>query len=213
MNKAVIFDFDGTLVDSKETIYKCFQSVTRELAPDRISYAKNILIGPQLKITASKILGLDHQDKLDQFVKKFIQKHDDRAIFDTLPYPGVDRLLKKLALMDVPMAIATNKRKIPTIKLIEHFGWSSYFYSIQCSDSELLLKNKCEMIHYIIKNGNNKFINPYFVGDTLNDGISANLHQLKFIRALYGYGQNQDWSNIIINKSIEGFEELDEIFN
>ena len=44
MIKAIIFDFDGTLVDSEKAIYECFQSITKQLAPERMEYAKNILI-------------------------------------------------------------------------------------------------------------------------------------------------------------------------
>ena len=76
MNKAIIFDFDGTLVDSEKAIYQCFQSITNYLAPERIGYAKNILIGPPLRDTASEILGQNHQEKLDEFVKLFIEMHD-----------------------------------------------------------------------------------------------------------------------------------------
>ena len=65
MSKAIIFDFDGTLVDSEKAIYKCFQSITRHIAPERASYAKNILIGPPLRETASEILGPKRQGSLD----------------------------------------------------------------------------------------------------------------------------------------------------
>ena len=211
MSNAVIFDFDGTLVDSEKTIYKCFQNITKELAPERINYAKNILIGPPLRDTVSEILGPSQQGQLDEFLSKFIKMHDDHALFHTQPYLGVGKLLQKLELMNIPMAIASNKREAPTIKLIEHFGWTSYFYSIQCSDSQLTIRNKDEMIQGIL-NSNNTFINSYFVGDTVNDGLSANLNQLKFIRANYGYGSNQDWSRVIISQSIATILDIESIF-
>ena len=210
MSKAVIFDFDGTLVDSEKTIYKCFKSITEELAPERINYAKNILIGPPLRDTASQILGPIHHNLIDQFIRQFIEMHDDHAIFSTQPYLGVNELLKKLAFMKIPMAIATNKRKNSTIKLIEHIGWARYFYLIECRDSQLTLRNKDEMIRSII-NENNLFMNSYFVGDTVNDGLSANLNQLNFIHANYGYGGQQDWANVKIKKTINAFAELDSI--
>ena len=53
LTSAFIFDFDGTLVDSEQAIYQCFQSITKQLAPERMEYAKNILIGPPLMDTAS----------------------------------------------------------------------------------------------------------------------------------------------------------------
>ena len=206
LNKAIIFDFDGTLVDSEITIYQCFQSITNYLAPERIDYAKNILIGPPLRDTVSEILGPHHQDKLNEFVELFIEMHDEQAIKNTQPYPGVIEILKKLRSKKILMAVATNKRYSPTIKLINHFDWQEYFTSIECSDSQSQIRNKDEMIQEILKNNN--FNKAYFVGDTVNDGLSANLNQLPFILALYGYGRNQDWTRVNVKKVIQDFSEI-----
>ena len=211
MSKAIIFDFDGTLVDSEITIYQCFQSITNYLAPERINYAKNILIGPPLRDTASEILGSNNQDQLDEFVDLFIKMHDEDAIKNTQPYSYVIETLKKLSSKGISMAVATNKRYAPTLKLINHFNWQGYFASIECSDSQSQIRNKDEMIQEILKN--NKFNNALFVGDTVNDGLSANLNQLKFVRANYGYGLQQDWTKIKIIKSIKNFSELELILD
>ena len=101
--KAIIFDFDGTLVDSEITIYQCFQTITNYLAPERIDYAKNILIGPPLRDTASEILGSNHQGQLNEFVKLFIEMHDEHAIKNTQPYSGVVETLNKLSLKGISM--------------------------------------------------------------------------------------------------------------
>ena len=110
------------------------------------------------------------------------------------------------------MAIATNKRLSPTKTLLSHFGWEKYFNYIECSDSLTLIRNKDKLIRDIVSK-NEQFKNGYFVGDTINDGLSANLNQLKFIRAYYGYGRKQDWSMIEIEQSIEMFSDLDKIVN
>jgi len=169
LSKAIIFDFDGTLVDSEKTIYECFQTVTKKIAPDRINYAKKILIGPPLGETAINILGDNYQDKLDAFIRLFIKIHDSKAILHTQPFPGVSKTLKKLYSTNIYMAIATNKRKAPTIKLIEHLNWKNYFSFIECHDGENKRQNKSLMIENIITK-NSIFKNSYFLGDTVNDG-------------------------------------------
>jgi len=206
LNKAIIFDFDGTLVDSEITIYQCFQSITNYLAPERVDYAKNILIGPPLRDTASEILGPNHQGQLDEFVKLFIEMHDEHAIKNTQAYPGVIETLKKLSSKGISMAVATNKRYAPTFKLINHFSWQEYFTFIECSDGQNQIRNKDEMIQEILKNNN--FNKAFFVGDTVNDGLSANLNQLPFILACYGYGRDQDWSKVNVKKDIQNFSEI-----
>ena len=207
LTQAFIFDFDGTLVDSEKAIYQCFQSITKQLAPNRIEYAKNILIGPPLRDTASEILGPDHQDSLDEFVQLFIEMHDEQVIQHTQPYPDVIQVLKKLHNQNIPMALATNKRLAPTQKLMDHFGWNDYFLSIECSDSRNEMRNKDAMIQDII-NQNISFQGSYFIGDTVNDGLSANLNQLPFIKACYGYGRDQDWSKVSIYQEIHQLIEI-----
>jgi len=207
LTQAFIFDFDGTLVDSEQAIYHCFQSITKQLAPNRLEYAKNILIGPPLMDTASEILGPEHQDSLDEFVQLFIAMHDEQVIQHTQPYPDVIEALKQLHTNKIPMAIATNKRLAPTQKLMDHFGWNDYFNSIKCSDSQPVIRNKDAMIKEII-NRNESFKRGWFVGDTVNDGLSANINQLKFIKASYGYGRDQDWSKIRIYQEVDRFSEV-----
>ncbi|AKO64528.1 phosphoglycolate phosphatase [Methylophilales bacterium MBRSG12] len=207
MTSAFIFDFDGTLVDSEQAIYQCFQSITKQLAPERMEYAKNILIGPPLRDTASEILGPDHQDSLDEFVQLFIAMHDEQVIQHTQPYPDVIQVLKQLYNKNISMTVATNKRLAPTQKLIDHFGWNDYFSFIECSDSQNEMRNKDSMIQDII-NQNELFHGSFFVGDTVNDGLSANLNQLRFIKACYGYGRDQDWSNVTTYQEIHQFIEI-----
>ena len=207
MTKAFIFDFDGTLVDSEKAIYHCFQSITKKLAPNRVEYAKNILIGPPLRDTAFEILGHEHQDSLDEFVQLFITMHDEQVIEHTQPYPDVIQVLKQLHTQNIPMAVATNKRSAPTKKLIDHFNWNDYFQSVECADSQSQIRNKDAMIQDII-NQNKSFHGSYFIGDTVNDGLSANLNQLSFIKACYGYGRDQDWSKVSSYQEIHQFSEI-----
>ena len=207
MSKAIIFDFDGTLVDSEKAIFECFQSITRRLAPERERYSKNILIGPPLRDTASEILGPEKQDLLDKFVQSFITMHDEQVIRHTRPYPDVIKVLKKLHSKNIPMAVATNKRLAPTQKLMDHFEWNEYFSLLACSDSQNAMRNKDALIQDII-NQNESFHGSYFIGDTVNDGLSANLNQLLFIKATYGYGRDQDWSKVIIYQEIHQFIEI-----
>lgn len=205
---AFIFDFDGTLVDSEQAIYQCFQSITKQLAPERLEYSKNILIGPPLRVTASEILGPDRQHLLDKFIQLFITMHDEQVIQHTQPYPDVIQVLKQLHNKNIPMAVATNKRLAPTQKLIDYFGWSDYFNYIECSDSKNNLRTKDEMINDIL--GYYEFSKDFFfVGDTVGDGLAANLNKIKFIKANYGYGKKQNWNGVKIFKEISSINEID----
>ena len=206
MTQAFIFDFDGTLVDSEQAIYHCFQSITKKIAPKRIEYAKNILIGPPLRDTASEILGPEHQDSLDQFVQLFIKMHDEEALNLTNPYPNVIETLNFLYKNKIPMALATNKRRAPTDIILKSLGWNKFFEIIKCSDDEMT-KNKTDSISKIIME-NELFKDSFYVGDTEGDSLSANENMLNFIKANYGYGREQEWLDHKIYAEINCISEL-----
>lgn len=207
MTTALIFDFDGTLVDSEQAIYQCFHSITKQLAPERIEYANKILIGPPLRNTASEILGPKNQNHLDQFVELFIQMHDEQITKHTKPYPQVSETLKKINSKNIPMALATNKREIPTKKLLEYYDWKKYFDHVECSDSNHEIRTKEVMIMDIIKKSK-QYINSYYIGDTVGDYNAAKKNNLRFIRALYGYGKSENWNKVNVNIAIEKIDDL-----
>ena len=105
------------------------------------------------------------------------------------------------------MAIATNKRLAPTIKILQHFSWEQFFTSVECSDSQAVMRDKHQMIEGIIQK-DVSFKDAYFVGDTVGDGLSANISHVPFIKATYGYGQAQDWSGVTVFQTINTLYEL-----
>ena len=210
MPKYWIFDFDGTLIDSEPAIKECYIKVTKAIAPSRINIAQDIQIGPTLNDTSIEILGEEFIYLLPKFKDSFVKEYDDKIILETLIYPNTDIVLKKLYERGDKMAIATNKRSAPTKKLIGHYGWSKYFDWVACRDVFPQHKNKSEMLMELLAD-NKSFCEAYFVGDTDNDGITANNNNLKFIRATYGYGEEGDWRKVEIYRDITKIEQILEL--
>ena len=207
MSKAWIFDFDGTLVHSEAAITQCFESITKKLAPHRLDVAKNVLIGPPLRQTVEEILGDPEHPLIDEFDSAFIQMHDDDVLNHTTPYPSAHETLTNLHNQGQKMAIATNKRLAPTIKILKHLHWDPFFLFVECSDSEEVMRDKPQMIQ-AIQEKNIGFKDAFFVGDTVGDGLSANNSDMPFIKASYGYGQAQAWSGVTVFPTVNSLDEL-----
>ena len=208
VSKNWIFDFDGTLVDSAPAIKKCYGIVTNKVAPKRINMVKNLLIGPTLIETAKKILGPEAIDKMDDFILQFKHEYDQILLSETKSYDNADQVLKELKSRGDKIAIATNKRKEPTFKLIKHLGWNDYFNWVECVNLEnKLKKNKSDLVKTILLNEVD-FQNAFFVGDTINDGLCSKENNLRFIKASYGYSERIGWEEIKIFKDIYGLTEI-----
>ena len=207
MGKLWIFDFDGTLVDSAVAIKHCYLKVTEKLLPERINFVENILIGPTLEETAQSILTNKNLHLKDLFIKEFQSQYDGEIVLETPIYLNVSDVLQKLKNNGDSLSVLTNKRAIPTHKLIKHYKWDNFFDWVACMDEYPDLKNKSELLKNqdILKKNYSKIL---LVGDTLNDGITAEKNEIDFIKVNYGYGREQDWQGINIFKSIDKFDEL-----
>ncbi len=207
MGKLWIFDFDGTLVDSAVAIKHCYLKVTEKLLPERINFVENILIGPTLEETAQSIVTNKNLHLKDLFIKEFQFQYDSEIVLETPIYLNVTDVLQKLKNNGDSLSVLTNKRAIPTHKLIKHYKWDNFFDWVACMDEYPDLKNKSELLKKqdIPKKNYSKIL---LVGDTLNDGITAEKNEIDFIKVNYGYGREQDWQGINIFKSIDKFDEL-----
>ena len=197
-----IFDFDGTLIDSAPSVKLCYEKVTKNIAPQRINILKKLQVGPTLAETAKEILGQEFLHKHEDFMSQFKYEYDQILLSQTNSYKGVNELLNELKSRGNKIAIATNKRKEPTLKIIKHLNWGNYFSWIACVNPESkILKNKSELVRSILTNEID-FQKSFFVGDTLNDALCAKENNLKFIKASYGYSEIKGWENFDIYQDV-----------
>jgi len=207
MGKLWIFDFDGTLVDSEAAIKHCYLKVTEKLLPERINFVKNILIGPTLEETTQIILTNKNLHLKNEFMKEFQSQYDSGMVLETPIYPNVNEVLQKLKNNGDSLSVLTNKRAIPTHKLINHYNWNHLFDWVACMDEYPDLKNKSELLNKqdIPKKNYSKI---FLVGDTVGDGQVANSNNFYFIKANYGYGSSMKWEVIKIYEDIDDFQQI-----
>jgi len=201
-NKNWIFDFDGTLIDSAPSVKICYEKVTSNIAPKRINIVENLQIGPMLAETAKEILGKEFLHRHEDFISQFKYEYNQILLSQTHAYIGVDEMLKELKYRGNKIAIATNKRKEPTLKIIKHLQWGDYFSWVACVDPDSKTnRNKSELVRSILTKEVN-FKDSFFIGDTLNDALCAKDNRLKFIKASYGYSEAKGWENYEIYQDI-----------
>jgi len=189
----VIFDFDGTIVDSAPAIISCFRDTLarRNIEPE--VPLDSALIGPPLFETMARISGIKNKDELLLLSENFKKRYDEIAATMTMVYEGVVPILDKLKHAGFRMYIATNKRLAPTQQIIAQRELDQYFESIYAIDSESPpYLNKSEMLAALLSDVGIEPSTACYVGDRIEDAESAAANVLDFLAVSWGYG---DWAS------------------
>jgi len=187
--QTVIFDLDGTLIDSSPSILECFKRVLEEANLQPVVPLDNSMIGPPLRRTLENLTGLPDGDALERLAANFRSIYDMEGYTATRVYSGVEDLLSKLASHEIPMAIATNKRRTPTLKILEHLGWEQYFRIVGTLDTPLIPHaDKGALIGWVVDEIRADAGTSLYLGDKREDGEAAAANGMPFIAAGWGYG-------------------------
>ena len=209
--KAVIFDLDGTLLDTGRGIVKCVASTLSQmgLAVPNEDVCESF-VGPPLK---KRFLDLFEADEktADIFVKLFRERYAKGDIFLADRYPGVDECLTSL-YGRFPLAVATNKREDLAVKLLEKFEMASNFNAVCGSDAASIMTKEQIIASAAQKLG----VDPaecLMVGDSLNDAEAAEQLGMPFIGVTYGYGfkNENDLAFFSHAECVQSFVEIESI--
>jgi phosphoglycolate phosphatase len=188
MNKYLIFDLDGTLIDSAPSILASYAHV---FASNRIATQQPLtsaMIGPPLMQTLAKLSGVEDAEVLSDLAQQFKSHYDSEGYKQTLIYNGVPQFLASLQAAGFKLYIATNKRYVPTLKIVQHLGWEQYFSGIFALDYYLpALTNKGQMLGQILSDLSITPKDALYIGDRYEDGTAAEQNGLPFVLVSWGY--------------------------
>jgi phosphoglycolate phosphatase len=189
----VIFDLDGTLIDSAPSILSCFRKILEEARVVPLLPLDESLIGPPLPQTLQLLTGIRDEKIIAGLVDAFKRIYDTEGYRDSLPYPGVFEALTGLQAAGYRLALATNKRILPTRLILEHLGWNGYFDSVWSLDCvQPRLADKAVMLSEILKAGGIAPTQAAYIGDKIEDGRAAQANRMQFVAAHWGYGEFSD---------------------
>jgi phosphoglycolate phosphatase len=133
--RALIFDLDGTLIDSKRDLIRSVNAVLQEMGREQlcedtisgyIGHGAPQLVGRALGDAAT-------EEQRERALKFFLAYYEDHKMDSTCAYPGVPEALERLAAF--PMAILTNKPVRISMRILEGLGLAKYFRAVYGGNS------------------------------------------------------------------------------
>ncbi len=192
----IIFDLDGTLIDSAPGIIAAFRAVldAKQIVPQ--CALNDALIGPPLAETMTRLTGISEPHVLTELTDAFKLCYDDKGVRSTHAYEGIDALLNNLYMKQFNLHIATNKRIAPTQSLVMQLKWSAYFSSLNALDMvSPRLPDKAALLARMLPAQGLAANDCIYVGDKHEDGIAADANQIPFVAVTWGYG---DFDNVTL---------------
>ena len=195
MNKktyhGVIFDLDGTLLDTSEGVFASVRHTVEALGKPALDEATlRTFIGPPVKLSLIRLYGLD-EDAANQATEIFRTQYKDHDLLKAEPYAGIKELIRALRAQGYKIGVATLKREDYALTLLEHYHFTELCDSI-CGSDFASKMTKADVLHKCLNALELSPSEAVLIGDTSSDGKGAKEAGVDFIAVTYGFGPDTE---------------------
>ncbi len=204
----LIFDFDGTLTDSKHDIAGAQLWVLNQLGVH--AFCKEDLfpfIGRTLEETFSNLLPAELHARIPEAAEMYAEYYRPRSLDTTKLFPGVKETLEILHSHGKHMAVASTKRGQGIKRATDHFNITSWFVQLQGSDG-LPRKPDPFILNKIIADQQWKCGETLMVGDTDNDILAGKNAGVATCAVSYGSLTHEQLEHFNPDMIIDSFPKL-----
>jgi phosphoglycolate phosphatase len=187
---ALIFDLDGTLIDSAESIKSSISVSFKRVGVVPKRPLNEIQIGPPLWELMNSLVGEKERHLLPSLIQTFIRHYDEVGYRSVRAYDGISNMLERLRDERWSLYIGTNKRIYPTRKILKLLNWHKFFKGVYSLDSfQPKLSNKSDLLRSVIDSSDLELDSTLYVGDRREDAEAAILNGIAGILVDWGYGE------------------------
>lgn len=191
MYKYVIFDLDGTLIDTLDDLKKGINFALKELGYN-ISYTKEetkFLIGEGTRnLCARAIKNIPHTEEDEETLfKEFTRLYKLHQLDDTRPFFHVEELLKLLKENNIKTAVLSNKVEQNVVDILTYLKLDSYFEIIRGQRKDIPLKPNPSSLNNLILDLAASKEEVLYVGDSDVDMVVSRNAEVDVAAVTYGY--------------------------
>jgi phosphoglycolate phosphatase len=188
-SRAIIFDLDGTLIDSKVDLVNSVNAMLR--ATHREEMPVEMVAGyighGAPRLIASVLGAASTDDERAAALNIFLEHYEKHSLDATRAYPGVEEAL--VLLNGNPMAVLTNKPTVASLQILERLGLAKYFQRIYGGDSFENKKPDPRGAQFILRELGAVAEESAMVGDSDVDVQTARNVGMRAIAVQYGFGK------------------------
>jgi len=203
----LVFDWDGTLIDSARTIVACIQAACRDLglpAPDdaRASHVIGLGLHDALSYAVPGLPSGDYGRMVERYREHFLARDPEIPLF-----PGAQAMLAGLRDRGHVLAIATGKSKAGLARALENTGLRHLFAASRCAD-QCASKPAPDMLCELMDELGTNAANTLMIGDTVHDLQMAENAGVQAIAVSHGAHPRRELLACAPLACLENIEEL-----
>lgn len=186
--RGVIFDLDGTLVDSLGDIHECLNLALRALGlPGRNAREVRLMIGEGIRHLFRRAAETDDEATIEAMRRIYEPAYREQMLLDIHPYPGVLAVLDELTRRHVPMCVLSNKNHEFTAAITAAFAGPERFVRVEGSREGAPRKPDPTIALSMATAMARTPAHVYLVGDSATDVRTARNAGMRAIGAAWGY--------------------------
>ena len=186
--KAVIFDMDGTILNTLEDLKNATNYSLRQFGmPERSLEEVRIFVGNGIrKLVERAVPAGTPKEKIDQILDVFLEYYEIHSADNTSPYPGILELVEKLKKSGIKTAVSTNKADVPAQELGREY-FNGIFDLIVGQQDGLKVKPAPDSVNKILSILDIQKKDAIYIGDSDVDVQTAKNSGLDFIGVSWGF--------------------------
>ncbi|HBU48178.1 MAG TPA: hypothetical protein DEB46_07675 [Myxococcales bacterium] len=184
---SVSWDLDGTFADTSVDLARALNQTRAEKGMGELpipDVARHVGKGAKWLVQNCLDPGLD-PDEIEATVQRFLAYYLVGCSQMTKAYPGVIEYSRALRAAGIKQALATNKPRRFTERILSDLGWNSLFDSVHCGDDGRA-KPDPEMLNHCIQSLGSRAEQHLHLGDTPTDAAAANAAGCLFLGVRWG---------------------------
>lgn len=186
--KAVIFDMDGTILNTLEDLKNATNYSLRQFGmPERSLEEVRMFVGNGIrKLVERAVPAVTPKEKIDQILDVFLEYYEIHSADNTSPYPGILELVEKLKKSGIKTAVSTNKADVPAQELGREY-FNGIFDLIVGQQDGLKVKPAPDSVNKILSILDIQKKDAIYIGDSDVDVQTAKNSGLDFIGVSWGF--------------------------
>lgn len=195
MKQLIIFDLDGTLLDTIGDLAACCNlTLEKHKLPTHSDEDYNSFVGNGILRLVERAIPepLRTEEKIAEVRKDFVALYSENIAVHTKPYAGVEELLLKLQERGISLAIASNKFQAGCEKLAKHYFPNIKFAAVLGQRPNIALKPDPYIIREIIQRTSYTPDKILFVGDSGVDMLTASAAGVDSVGVSWGFRTREE---------------------